>query len=396
MNAASAPGPDGLGPNFYAATWDTTKGEVMNFLQDFHSESANLECINRALIVLIPKTTPALTPNAFRPVSLQNCPVKILTKILTTRLQQQIPKLIDIDQTGFIKGRSIFENFIYATELVQCCHKRRVPTLVIKLDFAKAFDSVNWDSLDTVLHAQGFPNVWQRWMQHLLTSSKSAVMVNGIPGPWIQCRRGLCQGDALSSYLFLLMADVLQRLIKKGGGIRHPLMEGPCPMFQYADDTIILVSGELEDVTRLKQVLLVLCSNWTSHQLPQKHYDSNACAERGAPGHDTSSPMPRRDIPPSIPRAAIVQCEAATFCICSTDSESRPLLGRVEGNSAQHCRACGAHKLGVRWASYIRHGGSDVTPWGQGCFRRQKEGISVGGYRQDKWSSVSGGMGTGL
>jgi hypothetical protein len=255
MNAASAPGPDGLGPNFYAATWDTTKGEVMNFLQDFHSESANLECINRALIVLIPKTTPALTPNAFRPVSLQNCPVKILTKILTTRLQQQIPKLIDIDQTGFIKGRSICENFIYATELVQCCHKRRVPTLVIKLDFAKAFDSVNWDSLDTVLHAQGFPNVWQRWMQHLLTSSKSAVMVNGIPGPWIQCRRGLCQGDALSSYLFLLMADVLQRLIKKGGGIRHPLMEGPCPMFQYADDTIILVSGELEDVTRLKQVL---------------------------------------------------------------------------------------------------------------------------------------------
>ena len=95
------------------------------------------------MIVLIPKTTPALTPNAFRLVSLQNCPVKILTKILTTRLQNQVPKLIDIDQTGFINGRSISENFVYATELVQCCYKRKAPTLVIKQDFAKAFDSIN-------------------------------------------------------------------------------------------------------------------------------------------------------------------------------------------------------------------------------------------------------------
>lgn len=33
------------------------------------------------------------------------------------------------------------------------------------------------------------------------------------------------------------MADVLQKLIKAEGNIRHPLMEGPCPVLQYADDT---------------------------------------------------------------------------------------------------------------------------------------------------------------
>lgn len=67
----------------------------------------------------------------------------ILTKLLTSRLQYQISKLVDVDQTGFIKGRSISENFVLATELVQCYHRRRAPTLVIKLDFAKAFDLVN-------------------------------------------------------------------------------------------------------------------------------------------------------------------------------------------------------------------------------------------------------------
>ena len=45
-------------------------------------------------------------------------------------------------------------------ELVQCCHKRKLPTLVLKLDFAKAFDSVNWDSLLHILASRGFPMLW--------------------------------------------------------------------------------------------------------------------------------------------------------------------------------------------------------------------------------------------
>ena len=69
--------------------------------------------------------------------------MKILTKVLTARLQAQIQKLIDVDQTGFLRGRSISENFVYATELVQCCYKRKKPAVVLKLDFAKAFESVD-------------------------------------------------------------------------------------------------------------------------------------------------------------------------------------------------------------------------------------------------------------
>ena len=84
----------------------------------------------------------ATTPSAFHSVSVQNCSVKILMKLLTSRLQRQISRLVDADQTCFIIGRSISENFVLAMELVQCCHKRKAPTLVIKLDFAKAFDSV--------------------------------------------------------------------------------------------------------------------------------------------------------------------------------------------------------------------------------------------------------------
>jgi len=114
---------------------------------------------------------------------MQNCSLKIVAKMLTTCLQVEIPNLIDPDQTGFIKGRSISENFIYAVELVQCCHRQKIPTLVLKLDFAKAFDSVDWGSLDRVLAVRGFPPTWRSWISNILTTSKSVVLVNGMPGP---------------------------------------------------------------------------------------------------------------------------------------------------------------------------------------------------------------------
>jgi hypothetical protein len=207
-------------------------------------------------MVLLPKKPSANVVSAFQPICLQNCCVKILSKILTTRLQAQINDLVDLNQTGFIRGRSITENFVYAMELIQCCHKRKVPTLVVKLDFAKAFDTVSWEALDTVLQARGFQQVWRQWMGHILRSSRSAVLVNGCPGPWISCRRGLRQGDPISPYLFILVADVLQMLIKSDTDVRHPIVDtAGCPTLQYADDMLLLVRGELSDVQRLMTLL---------------------------------------------------------------------------------------------------------------------------------------------
>lgn len=163
----------------------------MQFLGTFHSGTVDLDSINRSYMVLIPKKPGAVDVSAFRPICLQNCSLKILCKILTMRLQHEIPRLIDLNQTGFIKGRSIADTFVYAAELIQVCHKRRLPAVVLKLDFAKAFDTVSWEGLLQVLRARGFHEQWIVWMLDLLGSSRSAVLVNGYPGPWIQCKRGL-------------------------------------------------------------------------------------------------------------------------------------------------------------------------------------------------------------
>lgn len=200
-----------------------------------------------------------MKPKDFRPISLQNCTTKICTKGMTMRLQPVITSLVHSDQTGFIKGRCIAENLLYAAEIVQCCHKCNARAIVLKLDFRKAFDSVDWEALDCIMQAKGFPPQWSHWIHLLNVSSQTAVMLNGVPGKWIQCKRGLRQGDLLSPYLFVIVADLLQQMINRASSqqlLQHPLVDDlPCPVLQYADDTIIVLRTVPEQVVYLRTLL---------------------------------------------------------------------------------------------------------------------------------------------
>ena len=93
-------------------------------------------------------------------------------------------------------------------------------------------------------------------MLKLLGTSKSAVLVNDTLGPWINCKRGLRQGDPLSPYLFLLVAETLQRMITAAAQIRHPTDdELSCAVLQYADETLVIFRADLVAAARLKQIL---------------------------------------------------------------------------------------------------------------------------------------------
>ena len=242
-------------------------------------------------------------------ICLQNCSVKIAAKLLTTRLQKEIPGLIDKDQTGFLKGRTIAENFVYAAEMLQQCHKRKVPTLVVKLDFAKAFDTVNWDCLMKVLTARGFPAHWCSWVRMLLETSRTAVLVNGCPGPWITCKRGLRQGDPMSPYLFLLVADVLQALIKQepfGDMLRPPVCRRHPSSVAW---------GSRGRATPEAPFGSVLCCNRAPDQLSQEHCGAPAYGCASLATVYCYSWVPAGRFPTNIPRAAPLVWEAQTQCI---------------------------------------------------------------------------------
>lgn len=135
-----APGPDGFPIQFFKQFWDLLKMDLQLLCDDFYAGRANLERINWASIALIPKVGTPESASDFCPISLINSSLKIIPKILATRLSQVLNLLVDVDKLAFMKGRCILDNIATAEELHFRIHKRRLPGFILKVDFAKAFD----------------------------------------------------------------------------------------------------------------------------------------------------------------------------------------------------------------------------------------------------------------
>ena len=140
-------------------------------------------------------------------------------------------------------------------------HGSNIEAVLLKLDFGKAFDLMNWDFLFELLLARGFGHWWIGWIKACLLFGTSSTLVNRKLGKYIQCRRELRQGDTLSPYRFILVADSLTKilsLVGKNGSIQK-VSTFPWPNdlmgLHYADDTLLLVSGDARSLTYLKVLL---------------------------------------------------------------------------------------------------------------------------------------------
>jgi hypothetical protein len=85
-----SPGPDGFNNEFTKATWLVIKHDFYNLCKSFFENNCCLKRINGSYITLIPKVDTPMVVNDFRPISLLNTSMKLLTKILATKLQQKI------------------------------------------------------------------------------------------------------------------------------------------------------------------------------------------------------------------------------------------------------------------------------------------------------------------
>jgi hypothetical protein len=102
--------------------------------------------------------------------------------VLANRLAGRLNQLVSPNQSAFIKGRFIQDNFMLVQQTTRFLHQQKQPRLVLKLDTAKAFDSVSWPFLLEVMQHLGFRPIWRDIICGLLYSSTTQVLLNGIPG----------------------------------------------------------------------------------------------------------------------------------------------------------------------------------------------------------------------
>ncbi|MDD0148512.1 reverse transcriptase domain-containing protein, partial [Shigella flexneri] len=90
-----------------------------------------------------------------------------------------------------IKGINIGEGVLVANELIDHARRSQHPCFLLKVDFQKAFDTIEWSYLYGMMNGMGFPRKWINWMAECLSTVTASILVNGSPTKEFQLHIGL-------------------------------------------------------------------------------------------------------------------------------------------------------------------------------------------------------------
>ena len=154
-----------------------------------------------------------------------------------------------------MKGRFIGENIRLIDGVIRFVATKNIPDLLLLLDFEKAFDTVEWAFIHKTLQHFNFGPYLVNCINTFYNNTESCVLNNGWSSNFFKRERGVRQGCPLSPYLFILCAEILEkvRTCQKIKGIK--VFGQEIKISQYADDTTVTLDGSNEAFTSSLQVL---------------------------------------------------------------------------------------------------------------------------------------------
>ncbi|KAL9679417.1 hypothetical protein QQ045_017277 [Rhodiola kirilowii] len=256
-----APGPDGFSARFFKNNWSILGKELCEAVRHCLRHNALPKGANAAFLVLIPKSVQACKPEDFRPIACCNVAYKIVSSLLASRLKEVLPDIINSTHGAFIKDRSIVGNICLAQQLLLGYSRRNInERLAWKIDLRKAYDTIDWKFLTTMLENLKFPSKFIAWMVMCVQSTSYSIMINGEMVDFFEGKRGLRQDDPLSPFLFIIamegLSRMLQKLNKTVGFYYHPKCHKiKLSHIMCADNLILFSSGRNSTVSAIKEVV---------------------------------------------------------------------------------------------------------------------------------------------
>ena len=241
----SAPGPTGQSINLYRLLFQLIPEALTKAINQIAFVPGmlllpELSWIQERKVIWIPKNKAPQTPSDYRPLSMLEVLYKIPSRILAKRLNSLLPDIISRNQHGFIQGKGIQEPSITVTHLLQESEHTGRPLQLASFDIEKAFDRVGHQVIVQSLLQFGIPPMFVDSIQSLSLTGKFQVEVNGVLGDQKLIRTGSGQGDPLSSVLFNIATEPLNRAIAaRTNHLSYKTLEGRSigPII-YADDNI--------------------------------------------------------------------------------------------------------------------------------------------------------------
>lgn len=245
MGANRAPSVSGFSREFMMFFWEEIGGMIVEYINDAYSSGKLFITQRRGVLTLIPKSGDQKELKNKRPICLLDIIYKIIAKVLVMRLGLVIGRVINMDQTGFLKGRCIQDNIRTIQDVIDYAEEDGMPGLVCALDFKSAFNSVEHEFIFHALRLFGFGESFIKWIALLYNDSELAVINNGYTSEWFRPKRGIMQGCPISGILFNLVVELLAIQIRESKDIKGMNISGQeIKISQYADDATVFVRDD--------------------------------------------------------------------------------------------------------------------------------------------------------
>ena len=190
----------------------------------------------------------------WRPTSLSNADVKLISKALAERLKNVLPEIISPNQNAYVKNRCINEGGRLIPDLLEISKVLNKEDFLVTIDMEKAFDSVNHHFLIAMLVKVGFGTEFIELIKVLLNNQESCVINGGKTSRYFKLERRTRQGDPISAYLFIIILEVVFWIIKETSNIKgFGIFQKKFIYIAYADDTTFFLKNT-ESVINLLEI----------------------------------------------------------------------------------------------------------------------------------------------
>ena len=273
MKPKGAPGPDNIPPSFLKNLGVKALEKLLSIFNRSLSQGELPQIWRNAIIIpLLKQGKPASSLASFRPISLTSCVVKLMERMLAERLYYLAESngWFSNLQAGFRKGRGCEDQILKITQGIEDAFNRtpRQSSVLVLLDFSKAYDTVWRQKLLSSMLDKGVPKLYVRWLYRFLQNRQARVRYDGTLGKSKQIKQGLPQGSVLAPLLFLFYINNLADLL---------------PDYNinalFADDVSILASdNSKERATAKAQAAVDIVIEWSKIWKLNLNADKSECS----------------------------------------------------------------------------------------------------------------------
>ena len=254
LKTGKAAGPDGVPAEAIKADLTTTTDMLHSLFTKVWEEGKIPENWREGVIIKIPKKGDLTNCNNYRGIMLLSAPGKVLNRILLERMKTAVDPLLRDHQAGFRSNRSCTDQIATLRIIVEQSIEWNSSLHINFIDYEKAFDSVDRETLWKLMRHYGVPEKIISLVQNTYQGMSCRVLHDGQLSDSFEVMSGVRQGCLLSPFLFLLVIDWIMKTTTTGrkNGIQWTLWS-QLDDLDFADDLALLSHSHnhMQDKTTL-------------------------------------------------------------------------------------------------------------------------------------------------